>query len=44
MKNSFCESEEQKKFILWNVGDYELTYVKCDLINLPLKNDHVQGT
>ena len=33
-----------KKFILWNIRDYELDFVKFDLVILLLKNDHVKGT
>ena len=42
--NSFCKMLWMKNFILWNVRDYESNYIKFDLIILPLKNDHVQGT
>ena len=42
--NSFCKMLRMKKFILWNVKDYELDYIKFDLTILFLKNDHVQGT
>ena len=43
-KNSFCEMWGTKKFILWNVKDNGSDYVKFNLIILPFKNDHVQGT